>query len=162
MTAKRQEELTVSRFARFGGGEGKPTIDFRSNRCSPKAINIPHLSSFASQAIPDSDPDLSLMSSALQFDSTNFEYFPPTNSLSENGYVKPIPLPSTMSANVVPNAAAPPPQAPTATTAPGSGAAAPSKVTLHLGHLPRKTDIKGAWPRTPTRVYSFDVHMHFI
>ncbi|EKM84066.1 hypothetical protein AGABI1DRAFT_110655 [Agaricus bisporus var. burnettii JB137-S8] len=29
---------------------------------------------------------------------------------------------------------------------------APSRVTLHLGHLPKKTDIKAPWPRTPTRV----------
>lgn len=27
-----------------------------------------------------------------------------------------------------------------------------AKVTLHLGHLPSKKDIKGPWPRTPTRV----------
>jgi hypothetical protein len=32
------------------------------------------------------------------------------------------------------------------------GQTAPSKVTLHLGHLPSKKDIKGPWPRTPTRV----------
>lgn len=29
---------------------------------------------------------------------------------------------------------------------------APSRVTLHLGHLPEKFDIKAPWPRTPTRV----------
>lgn len=29
---------------------------------------------------------------------------------------------------------------------------APSRVTLHLGHLPSKKDIKAPWPRTPTRV----------
>ena len=29
---------------------------------------------------------------------------------------------------------------------------APSRVTLSLGHLPSKTDIKAPWPRTPTRV----------
>ncbi|KAH9982959.1 DUF89-domain-containing protein [Lactifluus volemus] len=34
---------------------------------------------------------------------------------------------------------------------PGAGPT-PSKVTLHLGHLPSKKDIKGPWPRTPTRV----------
>jgi len=35
-----------------------------------------------------------------------------------------------------------------------NGGAAPrtAKVTLHLGHLPSKKDIKGPWPRTPTRV----------
>jgi hypothetical protein len=36
---------------------------------------------------------------------------------------------------------------------PGAGPT-PSKVTLHLGHLPSKKDIKGPWPRTPTRVSS--------
>ncbi len=40
---------------------------------------------------------------------------------------------------VVPNA--------TPVVKPSSG-----KVTLHLGHLPSKKDIKGPWPRTPTRV----------
>lgn len=29
---------------------------------------------------------------------------------------------------------------------------APSRVTLQLGHLPNKRDIKAPWPRTPTRV----------
>ncbi|KAF9270715.1 DUF89-domain-containing protein [Marasmius fiardii PR-910] len=29
---------------------------------------------------------------------------------------------------------------------------APSKVTLHLGHLPSKKNLKTPWPRTPTRV----------
>lgn len=29
---------------------------------------------------------------------------------------------------------------------------APTKVTLHLGHLPSKKEIKGTWPRTPSRV----------
>lgn len=29
---------------------------------------------------------------------------------------------------------------------------APSRVTLHLGHLPSKKDIKAPWPRTPSRV----------
>jgi len=33
-----------------------------------------------------------------------------------------------------------------------AGQTAPSKVTLHLGHLPSKKDIKGPYPRTPTRV----------
>ncbi|KAF8481892.1 hypothetical protein DFH94DRAFT_793144 [Russula ochroleuca] len=34
----------------------------------------------------------------------------------------------------------------------GGSAPKPAKVTLHLGHLPSKKDIKGPWPRTPTRV----------
>jgi hypothetical protein len=29
---------------------------------------------------------------------------------------------------------------------------APSRVTLHLGHMPSKKDIKAPWPRTPSRV----------
>ncbi|KII94275.1 hypothetical protein PLICRDRAFT_36530 [Plicaturopsis crispa FD-325 SS-3] len=34
-----------------------------------------------------------------------------------------------------------------------SGASgAPSRVTLHLGHLPSKKDIKAPWPRTPSRI----------
>ncbi|KAI0322978.1 DUF89-domain-containing protein [Amylostereum chailletii] len=33
-----------------------------------------------------------------------------------------------------------------------AGASAPSKVSLHLGHLPSKKDIKSPWPRTPTRI----------
>ncbi|KAF7347609.1 DUF89 domain-containing protein [Mycena venus] len=33
-----------------------------------------------------------------------------------------------------------------------STAGAPSRVTLSLGHLPSKKDIKAPWPRTPTRV----------
>ncbi|EDR15208.1 uncharacterized protein LACBIDRAFT_243185 [Laccaria bicolor S238N-H82] len=33
-----------------------------------------------------------------------------------------------------------------------SASSAPSRVTLHLGHLPSKKDIKAPWPRTPTRV----------
>jgi len=40
-------------------------------------------------------------------------------------------------------------------TVPNGGAAGlgkTAKVTLHLGHLPSKKDIKGPWPRTPTRV----------
>ncbi|KAK0233811.1 hypothetical protein IW262DRAFT_1258417 [Armillaria fumosa] len=37
-------------------------------------------------------------------------------------------------------------------TANPSSSAAPSRVTLSLGHLPSKKDIKAPWPRTPTRV----------
>ncbi|KAG6873219.1 hypothetical protein C0995_001573 [Termitomyces sp. Mi166 len=33
-----------------------------------------------------------------------------------------------------------------------TGIVRPSRVTLSLGHLPSKTDIKAPWPRTPTRV----------
>ncbi|KAF7307217.1 DUF89 domain-containing protein [Mycena indigotica] len=33
-----------------------------------------------------------------------------------------------------------------------SASGAPSRVTLSLGHLPSKKDIKAPWPRTPTRV----------
>ena len=35
---------------------------------------------------------------------------------------------------------------------PPAMSAAPSRVTLHLGHLPSKKDIRPPWPRTPTRV----------
>ncbi|KAF9454182.1 DUF89-domain-containing protein [Macrolepiota fuliginosa MF-IS2] len=38
------------------------------------------------------------------------------------------------------------------TEVPPTMTAAPSRVTLQLGHLPKKTDIKAPWPRTPTRV----------
>ena len=34
-------------------------------------------------------------------------------------------------------------------------AGAPSKFTLSLGHLPSKKDVKGTYPRTPSRVSSF-------
>ncbi|KIK95348.1 hypothetical protein PAXRUDRAFT_827110 [Paxillus rubicundulus Ve08.2h10] len=43
------------------------------------------------------------------------------------------------------------PPVPRATAAPTSSGA-PSRVTLHLGHLPSKKDIKAPWPRTPSRV----------
>ncbi|KAF8832015.1 hypothetical protein HHX47_DHR1001159 [Lentinula edodes] len=33
-----------------------------------------------------------------------------------------------------------------------TGAEAPSRVTLSLGHLPSKKNIKAPWPRTPTRI----------
>lgn len=33
-----------------------------------------------------------------------------------------------------------------------SPSGAPARVTLHLGHLPSKKEIKATWPRTPTRV----------
>ncbi len=86
----------------------------------------------------------SMASLALDFDSPNFEYFPPTPSPSddETGLKSRTVKPSSMS-TVLP------------ATIPNGGAApqsAPSKVTLHLGHLPSKKDIKGPWPRTPTRV----------
>ncbi|KAF8808126.1 DUF89-domain-containing protein [Phlegmacium glaucopus] len=35
---------------------------------------------------------------------------------------------------------------------PAVSSVAPSRVTLHLGHLPSKKDIKAPWPRTPSRV----------
>ena len=41
---------------------------------------------------------------------------------------------------------------PSASGATPSSSGAPSKVTLSLGHLPEKKDIKAPWPRTPTRV----------
>ena len=98
-----------------------------------------------------------MASSALNFDSPKFEYFPPTpptNSDEEADSVKPNPTtkpPPSMS-TVVPN------------DAPAAPAAKPNsaKVTLHLGHLPSKKDIKGPWPRTPTRVslYKYRLVLH--
>ena len=82
-----------------------------------------------------------MASSALDFDSPSFEYFPPTPPDEETVSAKPNPTTkplSSMSA-VVPNDAP--------AVKPSS-----AKVTLHLGHLPSKKDIKGPWPRTPTRV----------
>lgn len=40
------------------------------------------------------------------------------------------------------------------TAIPPSMSVAPSRVTLHLGHLPSKKDIRASWPRTPTRVHA--------
>ena len=77
------------------------------------------------------------------FDSPNFEYFPPTPSPSddESELKSRTQKLLSMSTAAKPNG--------------GSAAnTAPSKVTLHLGHLPSKKDIKGPWPRTPTRVRS--------
>ena len=37
---------------------------------------------------------------------------------------------------------------------------APSRVTLHLGHLPSKKDIKAPWPRTPMRVSICVLFLH--
>jgi hypothetical protein len=89
-----------------------------------------------------------MASSALNFDSPKFEYFPPTPSHSDDEVdsAKQITKPPPSMSAVVPNA--------TPTVKPSSG-----KVTLHLGHLPSKKDIKGPWPRTPTRV-SFYLVVH--
>lgn len=79
---------------------------------------------------------------SLDFDSPKFEYFPPTppaHSDDEADSVKPTTKPLSSMSAVVANA--------TPAAKPSSG-----KVTLHLGHLPSKKDIKGPWPRTPTRV----------
>ena len=83
-----------------------------------------------------------MASLALDFDSPNFEYFPPTPSPSddESELKSRTAKPSAMSSSLP-------------ATIPNGGAATRSaKVTLHLGHLPSKKDIKGPWPRTPTRV----------
>ncbi|KDQ63021.1 hypothetical protein JAAARDRAFT_53250 [Jaapia argillacea MUCL 33604] len=48
--------------------------------------------------------------------------------------------------SIVPNGAAPPVHKPTSTKG------APHRVALSLGHLPKKQDLKGPWPRTPSRV----------
>ena len=93
-----------------------------------------------------------MASLALDFDSPNFEYFPPTPSPSDDeSELKLTTLkPSTMSSGA-PNSL--PATIPNGGAAPRSG-----KVTLHLGHLPSKKDIKGPWPRTPTRVSSSLIH----
>jgi hypothetical protein len=93
-----------------------------------------------------------MASLALDFDSPNFEYFPPTPSPSddESGSVKlTTECRSSMSNGAL---------KPSLAAKPGAGPT-PSKVTLHLGHLPSKKDIKGPWPRTPTRVSSEAVHV---
>lgn len=92
-----------------------------------------------------------MASLAFDFDSPNFEYFPPTPPQSDDelelkpGTVKP----SEMSSD-------PPNSLPAAN---GGAAVKSAKVTLHLGHLPSKKDIKGPWPRTPTRVSSSLPHI---
>jgi len=92
-----------------------------------------------------------MASLALDFDSPHFEYFPPTPSASDDEIelVKPTAEKFLAMSNGVPNAL--PATIPKASAV---GQTAPSKVTLHLGHLPSKKDIKGPWPRTPTRVSS--------
>lgn len=40
--------------------------------------------------------------------------------------------------------------------------APPSRVTLHLGHLPDKKVIKAPWPRTPSRVRAIRLPFLFI
>jgi hypothetical protein len=86
-----------------------------------------------------------MASLALDVDSPNFEYFPPTPSPSddESELIKSTTQKPAMS-NGVPD---PAPVTNRKATSTGQ-----TKVTLHLGHLPSKKDIKGPWPRTPTRV----------
>ena len=91
-----------------------------------------------------------MASLGLDVDSPHFEYFPPTPSPSddESELIKIKPTtekPSAMS-NGVSNALPP--------SIPKDGSRGQTKVNLHLGHLPSKKDIKGPWPRTPTRVSS--------
>jgi len=96
-----------------------------------------------------------MASLAHNFDSPNFEYFPPTPPQSDDEIeLKPSTVkPSEMSSGA-------PDSLPD--TVPNGGAAAKTaKVTLHLGHLPSKKDIKGPWPRTPTRVSSSLPHIIF-
>ncbi len=89
-----------------------------------------------------------MASLALDFDSPNFEYFPPTPSPSDDESDLKSRTMSTGAPNSLP-----------ATIPNGGVAAKTSKVTLHLGHLPSKKDIKGPWPRTPTRVRSPMLHV---
>jgi hypothetical protein len=85
-----------------------------------------------------------MASLAFDFDSPNFEYFPPTPPQSDDeSELKLRTVKPAMSSG-----------APDSLPANGGAAARTAKVTLHLGHLPSKKDIKGPWPRTPTRVSS--------
>jgi hypothetical protein len=84
-----------------------------------------------------------MASLALDFDSPNFEYFPPTPPQSDDESELKL-KPSAMSTGA--------PDSLPSTIPNGGAAAKTAKVTLHLGHLPSKKDIKGPWPRTPTRV----------
>ncbi|OCB85624.1 DUF89-domain-containing protein [Sanghuangporus baumii] len=82
-------------------------------------------------------------------------YFPPTPAADDDG---PGPMPNgqpKFSVQSTSNMAS----LQTDTTANGStkrgkspGRAAPQKVTLSLGHLPSKKEVKGTYPRTPSRV----------
>lgn len=88
-----------------------------------------------------------MASQGLDIDSPNFEYFPPTppshsDEETDSANPKPTLKPLSSMPAVSPNDAPAP-----AVVKPSS-----AKVTLHLGHLPSKKDIKGPWPRTPTRV----------
>ena len=87
-----------------------------------------------------------MASLARDSDSPNFEYFPPTPSPSDDeSELKSRTIkPSAMSSGA--------PDSLPATIPNGGAPAKTAKVTLHLGHLPSKKDIKGPWPRTPTRV----------
>lgn len=68
------------------------------------------------------------------------DYFPPTPAPSD--HTDSAQLPMTPIA----------PEQPVTTDAHLPSSAPPSRVTLHLGHLPDKRDIKAPWPRTPSRV----------
>jgi len=86
-----------------------------------------------------------MASLALDIDSPNFEYFPPTPSASDDeSEIKLTTQKFSAMSNGVPNSAP--------ATNKKVGSTGQAKVTLHLGHLPSKKDIKGPWPRTPTRV----------
>ena len=96
-----------------------------------------------------------MASLAFDFDSPNFEYFPPTppQSDDESELKSRTVKPPAMSSGAPDSLPA---------TVPNGGAAGTgrsAKVTLHLGHLPSKKDIKGPWPRTPTRVSSSLPHL---
>ena len=115
---------------------------FRIYKRDPASVSIP----------PHHHPYRYSMSLAFDFDSPNFEYFPPTPSPSDDeSELKPtIVKPTTVKPSAMSTGA------PDSTATIPNGGAAPrsAKVTLHLGHLPSKKDIKGPWPRTPTRVSS--------
>lgn len=69
------------------------------------------------------------------------DYFPPTPAPSDHADSAKLPMtPIAPEPPAVANHTGPPPST------------RPSRVTLHLGHLPDKKDIKAPWPRTPSRV----------
>lgn len=126
----------------------RPLFLFRIYKRGPASVSV----------LPHRDPyRYSMASLAFDFDSPNFEYFPPTPSPSDDES-EPKPKPTT---EILPSMSSGAPNSLPATKPNGGSAPKPAKVTLHLGHLPSKKDIKGPWPRTPTRVSSSMLHIIF-
>lgn len=89
-------------------------------------------------------------------------YFPPTPPLADSSkFSLPLAEPSQQLKDMAipPNANAAPAGAngvATNTSTKANGTSAATKVTLSLGHLPGKKDIKAVYPRTPSRVRATD------